>query len=63
MIHPDTELRFISPEIGFGVVATKKMDFPGFRRQMIYIIESTGEVHVQAPLHGRVQGRSRQASH
>ncbi|MBD2767882.1 SET domain-containing protein [Hymenobacter sp. BT664] len=23
MIHPDTELRFISPEIGFGVVATK----------------------------------------
>lgn len=25
MIHPDTELRFISPEIGFGVVATKKI--------------------------------------
>ncbi|MDB5233948.1 MAG: protein-lysine N-methyltransferase, partial [Hymenobacter sp.] len=23
MIHPDTALRFISPEIGFGVVATK----------------------------------------
>jgi hypothetical protein len=23
MIHPDTELRFISPEIGHGVVATK----------------------------------------
>lgn len=23
MIHPDTELRFISPEIGFGVVATR----------------------------------------
>ncbi len=23
MIHPDTELRFISPEIGLGVVATK----------------------------------------
>jgi len=23
MIHPDTELQFISPEIGFGVVATK----------------------------------------
>lgn len=23
MIHPDTELRFISPEVGFGVVATK----------------------------------------
>lgn len=23
MIHPDTELRFISPEIGYGVVATK----------------------------------------
>ncbi|MBO2007501.1 SET domain-containing protein [Hymenobacter negativus] len=23
MIHPNTELRFISPEIGFGVVATK----------------------------------------
>ena len=23
MIHPDTELRFISPAIGFGVVATK----------------------------------------
>ena len=23
MIHPDTELRFISPKIGFGVVATK----------------------------------------
>ena len=23
MIHPDTELRFISPEIGFGVFATK----------------------------------------
>ncbi|MBD2720952.1 SET domain-containing protein [Hymenobacter armeniacus] len=22
MIHPDTELRFISPEVGFGVVAT-----------------------------------------
>lgn len=25
MIHPDTELRFISPEIGFGVVASKKI--------------------------------------
>jgi hypothetical protein len=23
MIHPDTEIRFISPEIGYGVVATK----------------------------------------
>src|SRR6476661_8249911 len=23
MIHPDTEVRFISPEIGYGVVATK----------------------------------------
>ncbi|MBM3507261.1 MAG: SET domain-containing protein-lysine N-methyltransferase [Alphaproteobacteria bacterium] len=23
MIHPDTELRFISPEVGFGVFATK----------------------------------------
>src|SRR4051812_43573751 len=23
MIHPDTELRFISPEKGYGVVATK----------------------------------------
>jgi len=23
MIHPDTELRFISPEVGYGVVATK----------------------------------------
>ena len=23
MIHPDTELRFISPEIGYGVVATR----------------------------------------
>lgn len=23
MIHPDTELRFINPEIGYGVVATK----------------------------------------
>lgn len=23
MIHPDTELKFISPEVGFGVVATK----------------------------------------
>jgi uncharacterized protein len=23
MIHPDTELKFISPEIGYGVVATK----------------------------------------
>lgn len=23
MIHPDTELRFISPQIGFGIVATK----------------------------------------
>jgi len=25
MIHPDTELRFISPDFGFGVVATKKI--------------------------------------
>lgn len=25
MIHPDTELRFISPEIGYGVVATKRI--------------------------------------
>ena len=23
MIHPDTELRFISPEVGYGVVAKK----------------------------------------
>lgn len=25
MIHPDTELRFISPEMGYGVFATKKI--------------------------------------
>lgn len=25
MIHPDTELRFIRPEVGYGVVATKKI--------------------------------------
>ena len=25
MIHPNTELRFISPEVGYGVVATKKI--------------------------------------
>lgn len=35
MIHPDTEVRFISNEIGYGVVATKFIP-KGTRRKMVH---------------------------
>jgi hypothetical protein len=46
MIHPDTELRFISPEIGFGIVATKLIP----KGTVTWVFDSLDEVITPAAL-------------
>ncbi|MBF9140032.1 SET domain-containing protein [Hymenobacter properus] len=46
MIHPDTELRFISPEIGFGVVAVKLIP----KGTITWVFDSLDEVFSPAAL-------------
>jgi hypothetical protein len=46
MIHPDTELRFISPEIGFGIVATRLIP----KGTIIWVFDSLDEVVTPAAM-------------
>ncbi|GAC1590376.1 MAG: hypothetical protein NVS3B25_08850 [Hymenobacter sp.] len=50
MIHPHTELRFISPEIGFGVVATRLI-LKGTITWAFYSLDQVLSPQVLAHLH------------
>lgn len=53
MIHPDTELRFIDPEIGYGVFATRKIPKGtiAWARDIFDLEFTPGQVNEFDPIH------------